>query len=235
MQKLLGLIFFVGILTSCSKDSNKVEFDEASDYYQLVVGAWHVYDVDSIYYNDFEVPVLVDTLTYQVREELTDTFYDLSGNLSYEITRSKRSGNDTTDVEDVDWKISDVWWVKVNGGNIERVEENIQYVSLLNPVKEGLEWDGNAFNYIESWDFKYENVDQPYGTFPNTVTVNQKQEDVVIIYKDYREVYAKGVGLVSRTRIDVESQATSNPVPIIDKAEKGFQFFQTLKDYYIPN
>ncbi len=235
MRKLIGLIIIAFTFASCSKDSESVTFDSASDYYPLVVGAWYVYDVDSIYYNDFIEPVFIDTLTYQVREELTDTFYDLEGNLSYEITRSKRSGNDTTNVEDVEWSVSDIWWVKSNDGNIERVEENIHYVSLLNPVKEGLEWDGNSFNYIEGWDFTYEKLGESYGDFANTVTVNQKEEDVVIIYRNFKEVYAKGIGLVSRTRIDVESQATANPLPIVDKAEKGFQFFQTLIDYYVPN
>lgn len=235
MRKLLGLLTIIIGLSSCSKDSATIEFSKASDYYPLVIGSWHVYDIDSISYNDFELPVLIDTSSYQSKEELTDTFYDLVGNLSYEITRSKRSGNDTTDVEDVAWKVSDVWWVKSNGGNIERVEENINYISLLNPVKEGLEWDGNAFNYLERWDFKYEKVGEAFGDFTNTVTVNQREEDVVIIYQKYEEVYAKGVGLISRTRIDVESQATANPAPIIDKAEKGFQFHQTLNDYYIPN
>lgn len=234
MRKLLGLIIFSVVLASCSKDVATVPLKSTSDYYPLVVGAWYIYDVDSIWYNDFEVPVAIDTATYQVKEELTDTFYDLLGDLSYEITRSKRSANDTTLVEDVEWKVSDIWWVKSNGGNIERVEENVHYVSLLIPVKEGLEWNGNSFNYMESWDFKYQAVEEPFGSFNNTITVNQREEDVKIIYQDYKEVYAKGVGLVSRTRIDVESQAISNPVPIVDKAEKGFQFFQTINSYYIP-
>lgn len=234
MQKLLGLIIVSLAFVGCSKDGSTTELKSAGDYYPIKLGSWHIYDVDSISYNDFTNPVTIDSISYQVKEELTDTFYDLEGGLSYEMTRSKRSADDTIDIETVSWKVSDIWWVKETSGNIERTEENVKYVSLMDPVKEGGTWNGNAYNFRDNWDFTYENVGEAFGEYSNTVTINQRQEDVVIIYQDYKEVYAKGIGLVSRTRIDVESQATNNPVPIVDKAEKGFQFFQTLNSYYIP-
>ena len=90
MQKLVGLLLISVILFSCSKDGEPIQLKSASDYYPLKLGAWHVYDVDSISYNDFTTPVTIDSISYQVKEELTDTFYDLEGSLSYEITRSKR-------------------------------------------------------------------------------------------------------------------------------------------------
>ncbi len=235
MQKILCLAISSLFLLSCSKDSpSTVDFKTVSDYYPLKVGTWHVYDVDSIFYNDFTDPVTIDTITYQVKEELTDTFFDLEGNLSYEIIRSKRVGNDSISVESFPWKISDKWWVKEHNGNIERVEENNRYVTLSSPILEGKSWNGNAYNYMNSWDYLYENVADTFAQYPNTVTVNQREEDLVIIYREYKEVFAKGIGLVSRTRIDVESQDILNPLPILLKAEEGFQYFQILNSYYIP-
>lgn len=234
MRLIFSLIIFSFVLFSCSKETTESNLSQTSDYYPMKIGSWHIYDVDSITYNDFTEPVTIDTFTYQVMEELTDTFYDLEGSLSYEITRSKRSGNDSVNVESQPWEIADIWWVKNSSGNIERIEENIRYVSLLNPIREGKSWDGNVFNYMDAWDFTYENVGKSFEDYDNTITVNQKFEDVVIIYRDYNEVFAKGIGLVSRTRIDVESQDISNPLPILSKGEKGFQFFQTLNSYYIP-
>lgn len=234
MQKLFALVVLSISLFSCSKDVEEIALESVSDYYPLKLGAWHIYDVDSISYNDFTTPVTIDSISYQVKEELTDTFYDLEGNLSYEISRSKRSGNDTVDVESLPWQISDIWWVKKAGENIERVEENNRYVTLLNPIKEGNTWDGNGFNFMDTWDFTYEKVGEEFGDYSNTITVNQRKEDVVIIFKDFEEVFAKGIGMVSRTRIDVESQNIGNPIPIVEKAEKGFQYFQTLNSYYIP-
>lgn len=234
MKKLIGFVICSIILFGCSKKESSIELKSTADYYPLVLGSWHIYDVDSISYNDFTDPVTIDSISYQVREELTDTFYDLEGNLSYQITRSKRSGNDSVNVVDVSWKASDVWWVKADGGNIERTEENIKYTTLLDPIKEGSSWDGNGYNFMDSWDFTYENIGRAYGDYSNTITVNQRKEDVVIIYQDYKEVFAKDIGLVSRIRINVESQDVGNPVPIIAKAEKGFQLFQILNSYYIP-
>ena len=67
----------------------------------------------------------------------------------------------------------------------------------------------------------------------------QKQEnlDNVLLHQNYQEVFAKGVGLVSRTRIDVESQGNQESrgtIPVLERAEKGFQFFQRLNSYFIP-
>lgn len=227
----LSALFF-----SCSKDESlTASFLPSNNYYPLKIGVWHIYDVDSISYNDFTNPVTIDSIAYQVKEELTDTFFDLEGNISYEITRSKRaSKNDSVSIENMPWKISDLWWVKKVNGNINRIEENVRYVSLISLISEGKTWNGNAFNHINQWDYTCTNVGSEFGEYSNTVTVSQREEDAVIIYRDYKEVYAKGIGLVSRTRIDIESQDTQNPLPIIQKAEKGFQYFQNLNSYYIP-
>jgi hypothetical protein len=227
----LSALFF-----SCSKDKDPAtDFLPPDDYYPMKIGVWHIYDVDSISYNDFTDPVTIDSISYQVKEELTDTFSDLEGNLSYEITRSKRASKNISEgAGNLPWKISDIWWVKKVNGNINRIEENIQYVSLLNSVSEGKTWNGNAYNHINQWDYTYTNINEEFGEYSNTITVSQREEDVVIIYRDYKEVYAKGIGLVSRTRIDLESQDTQNPLPILQKAEKGFQYFQNLNSYNIP-
>ena len=123
------------LIFSCSKDKDSVnDLLSPEEYYPINIGVWHIYDVDSISYNDFTDPVTIDSISYQVKEELTDTFFDLEGNLSYEITRSKRA------VENQPWKISDIWWVKKVNGNISRIEENVRYVSLISFISEGKTW-----------------------------------------------------------------------------------------------
>ena len=57
------------------------------------------------------------------------------------------------------------------------------------------------------------------------------------MYQKYQEVFAKGVGLVSRTRINVESEGdkeSRGTIPVLERPEKGFQFFQRLNSYFIP-
>lgn len=228
---ILGMFF-----VSCSDSSDEASIVSPSEYQPLKIGSWYIYDVDSITYNDFTTPVTVDSFEFQLKEIITDTFTDQAGNLNYRLEREKRFKNDSLPYDSLTWKHADVWYITAKGNVIERVEENNRYVSLMSPVREGSIWDGNAFNYKESWDFEYKKVGNPFEGFGNTITVNQILEDqFVIIYQLYEEVYAKDIGLVNRIRIDVESQNLSNPsIPVIDRAEKGFQYFQKLTDYYIP-
>ena len=88
MRNLISIIAISTLLASCSKDKKSTsDFLSPDNYYPLKIGVWHIYNVDSISYNDFTDPVTIDSISYQVKEELTDTFFDLEGNLSYEITR----------------------------------------------------------------------------------------------------------------------------------------------------
>lgn len=229
-------VVFSLLLIGCSDPEEDVVLTQPSEYQPLKIGSWYLYDVDSIAYNDFTTPVTIDTFEYQLKEMITDTFTDQAGNLNYRLERERRMKNDSLPYDSLNWMHADVWFITEKGNTIERVEENNRYVSLMSPVRDGINWDGNAFNYKESWDFNYQKIGQPFDSFGNTVTVNQILEDqFVIIYQLYEEVYAKDVGLINRVRIDVESQNLVDPnIPVIDRAEKGYQFFQKLTDYYIP-
>ena len=231
MKNLITFILLSILTVGCNKEDEKVvELKSTSEYYPLTIGSWYVYDVDSIFYNDFTDPITIDSLSYQVKEELTDTFYDLEGTLSYKITRSKRSAPDSIDISTKSWELFDIWSVKRAGGNIQRVEENNRYVSLIDPISEGNDWNGNAFNDQSKWDFTYENVGDPFNEYSDALIVNQKFfTDNKYFYQNYKEVYAKGIGLVSRTRIDTESQSQD----VINNPEKGFKFYQVLNSYFI--
>jgi hypothetical protein len=236
MKKLFLLSFLALIISSCSDTSKSVIYSTPADYQPLKIRAWYIYDVDSITYNDFTTPVTVDTIQFQLKEEITDTFTDQAGRLNFRLERSKRFYNDSLAYDSLNWKVSDIWFITQNGSNIERVEENNRYISLLNPVKDQTVWDGNAFNFNDTWDYTYLKVSEPFDTYGNTVTVNQIFEDnLIIIYQLYEEVYAKDIGLVNRIRINVESQDLSDPsIPVLNRIEKGNQYFQKLNDYYIP-
>jgi hypothetical protein len=232
-MKNLITVFLISVITaSCTKDNETVALlKTTSEYYPQKIGSWYIYDVDSIYYNDFTDPITVDSSSYQVKEELTDTFYDLEGNLSYRITRSKRFASDSVKIDFQNWNITDIWWVKKVDNNIHRIEENNRYVSLIYPIKEGGEWDGNAFNDVSAWEYSYEKVGETYKDYADALIVNQRfLTDNKYFYQNYNEVYAKGIGLVSRTRVNMESQGQD----VLNKPENGFQFFQVLNSYFIP-
>lgn len=228
-------IFILGVLIlgSCNSDSEQEVYPTPQEYMPLKIGAWFQYKVDSIYFDDFDMTS--DTTEFQLKEAITDTFTDGAGNLSYRLERSKRFKNDSISYDQLPWILTDVWWISDKGTSIERVEENKRFVSLNSPILEGVSWDGNAFNYLEMWNYTYESVGEPFEDFENTLTVNQILEDqFAILYQSYSEVYAKDVGLVSRSIIDVESQTIVQGVPVLERIESGIIYEQILEDYFIP-
>lgn len=238
MKKLFTLSLITLIFISCEDvEIFKVPvFHMPSDYQPLKIGTWYIYDVDSITYNDFTSPATIDSVNFQLKEQITDTFTDQSGKLNFRLERSKRFYNDSIFFDNLAWELTDIWYITQDGNNIQRVEENNRYISLISPIKDKTIWDGNAYNSMDSWDYTYLKVDEPFDTYGNTVTVNQFFfDDPLIYYELYEEVYAKDIGLVNRIRIDVESQDYSNQnIPVLDRIEKGVQYFQKLSDYYIP-
>ena len=106
----------------------------------------------------------------------------------------------------------------------------------MNPVKNGTIWDGNIFNFKESWDYNYTKLGEPFKDFGNTVTVNQYLDLInVYRYQRYEEVFAKDVGMISRIRIDVEAEDYSDvTIPVLERIKKGYQYFQLINSYYIP-
>jgi len=236
MRNLLILAIFALFLSNCGDSAKEVIYAAPAEYQPLKIGAWYIYDVDSITYNDFTTPVTVDTIQFQLKEEITDTFTDQAGKLNFRLERSKRFYSDSIPYNDLKWKLTDIWKIAQKGESIERIEENNRYVSLVNPVKNDVFWDGNAFNSTESREYAYQKVAEPFENFGNTVTVNQLLEDEVkIIYQLYEEVYAKDIGMINRIRIDVESQDLSDAtIVVLDRIEKGTQYFQKINSYYIP-
>ena len=173
IREISVLIITILFLGSCG-DSVKEAIDSSpspSEYQPLKIGSWYIYDVDSIVYSGLIDQVTVDTIQFQLKEEITDTFTDQAGNLNFRIERSKRFYNDSVAYISLDWQISDIWIITKKGQNIERVEENNRFISLINPVKNGTIWDGNVFNFKESWDYNYTKLGEPFEDFGNTVTV----------------------------------------------------------------
>jgi hypothetical protein len=203
------------------------------EFYPLQVGAEYTYLVDSIYHDDFNEKI--DTFQFQLKEVYTDTFVDLNGDLSYRLERYKRFRNDSIAYENLDWQISDVWWVTKKENSIERVEENLRIVNLTQPISDRQEWNGNVYNQRGFWEFEYDSILGEFKDFTNTVKVVQRQLPTnQIAVETYLEYYSKDIGLVGKIIIDVESQNSASPLPVIQRVEKGFQYRQVLVDYQLP-
>jgi hypothetical protein len=93
-----------------------------------------------------------------------------------------------------------VWYANKTSSTAEKVEENIRYIKLVFPSKEGKEWNGNSFNTLGSKYYEIVSIDE-YEVlnslaFDSVVTVEQYDQDDFIQYRYEMEKYARNIGLI---------------------------------------
>ncbi len=188
------------LVLSCKKEQDLSDIDLGYDYFPIKVGAFIEYKVDSTYYGITE-----EVYSYYVREVITEEFLDNTGQNVYRVERSLKHFSSQP------WILMDAWTQKRTSTVGERVEENIRYVKMEFPVVEGETWKGNVYNTLGDWDYKYVNVDKPADLglleFENTVTVQQHNVSNLVEQQDFKEIYAKGVGLVYRKKKSILIQS----------------------------
>lgn len=232
----IALLLLSLVITSCKKEESNTEttLGVYTDYYPLKIGSYHIYKVDSIFYNDFTQSS--DTFEMQLKELITDTFLDEEQQLNYRIERFYKYKTEIpSSFDTLPWSLKNVWFVTLTDFSIQRVEENYRYTTLTNPIKNGITWDGNAFNAKDQSTYEYANFGESLFNYNNSVNVIQKDIENLIQKQYFEQYFAKDVGLTKYYYIDVESQNISDPsIPIEDRIEKGVQYSQELIEYFIP-
>lgn len=237
------MIIFAGTIFSCKTDESLNDMDTPDMFYPLEVGKYIDYSVDSIIYHE---TIPSDTSHFEVREMLSDTFYDNEQRLNYKIERYLRP-NDTTD-----WTLVNVWSVLSTGGQIQKVENNLRFIKLVTPVLNDTHWSGNAYlggledlpydeecnrlTFLEGWDYDYAYTDQPYSIngfdFARTLKVVQDGDSNFIWYNYAEEIYAEGLGLISKTFIHYYTQDTGCPdCPWEERVQCGYSIKMDIIDH----
>jgi len=249
MRSLSYLLVFaiVGLfICSSCKDESTFEdpiVDETREYFPIAIGKSITYQVDSIIYDPTEFSVLVDTNRVYIREVVVDTFRDEVGALIHRIERYQ--ANDSN----FDWEIKDVWSASLGATKAERFEENLKFVKMVFPVKDGDIWDGNVFidetsifsiagesiEIFKSWFYEVLSTDESEEiggfAFENVTTISQADEENLIERRYSMEKYAKGVGLVYREMEIYDTQTIDETIPWVDKADKGFKLVMVVVDF----
>lgn len=209
MRNKIVLLFTVLVfLFSCNEKADE-QVNLGYDFYPYQVGSWVIYEVDSVFYDDFTG----NTYTYHfyLKEFFESEFIDDEGKKNFRLERYIK-WDDTSD-----WVLRDVWYVHKNSMRVEKIEENIRFVRLIFPVKENQAWDGNAMNSLDEQIYQYKNVDKIYAidevfSFDSTVTVVQNKVQNLLEEKDQWEVYARGIGLVYKEYKDVGKELTTGQI-----------------------
>lgn len=165
---------------------------DASGFYPLNLGYFISYEVTEIQHSELGED---DTLKYQIKEVLADTFTDLSAQRAYRLERFSRAD------ASADWQLDSIWAVRDEGLRLVKVESNVPFVKLICPLVEENSWDGNLFNNLAEQTYVVQDLQQSFQLddelFDHSVTVIQKADTVSILNRDYRvEVFAKDIGLI---------------------------------------
>jgi hypothetical protein len=241
-------------ISSCSKDPGSVP-DMGFNYFPDKVGTYVVYNVDSIVYNrnNMNYPAVIDTFKFQIKEKIESIYTDNEGRPTMRLERYVKYFNDTIPYSNMNWILRDIWAQNKNLRTAEKVEENIRFIKLLFPVKEGQEWNGNSQNTNGEENYKYAFFDQrrTIGNilFDSVLQVTQQDESSLVRKIYYEEKYARNVGLIYKRVIDVDSQynplwnqppilpylsdslSIFYPKDILIRASSGFHYTMTVISY----
>ena len=221
----LLVILVVAFLFSCKKSTETYTSASIADYAPLTVGKYISYKLDSLVFVSFGASSVINS--YEVKYAVDAKITDNTGAEAYRIIRyiRKTSGNP--------WVADATFMAKNTGTSLEFVENNLRYIKLKLPFREGFSWKGNSFidtyslnsdlKYLDGWDYTYEDVDQPkaIGTFnlDSTIVVDQHADSLgtpVTSATQYaeknigKEIYARKIGLVYRDFLHWEYQGVSH-------------------------
>ncbi len=206
---------------ACKKDE-KIP-DGGYSYFPDNIGHFCIYEVDSTVYDDFNHDTVF--YRYQIKEVVESYFTDNSGRQAMRIERYKRPYIDTIPYDSLAWTISRVWTFVHTAATAEKVEENERFVRLAFVPRKGKEWNGNEFNTIGDWEYKYSSVDEPYMinamNFDSTLSVVQKDETNLLNRRYYLERYARHVGMIEKNVIDVYDDSLVIGVPVVNRIYGG--------------
>ena len=228
MNKLLSILFAAIMLLgmySCKKSTEELKTVPLTDYAPMVVGKYITYQLDSLVFTNFGT--IAEVHNYQVKVQVDALTTDALGRPAYRLFRFiKYNGSPN-------WIPDNTFWAIHTGNTYEFIENNLRFLKLMQPVREGFSWKGNVyidtrsantdFRYMDDLDYVYENVNQPATvgsfTFDSTITVNQREDSLglpIIPETQYaektlaKEIYAKNIGLVYRNFLHWEFQRVYN-------------------------
>jgi len=214
------------LLFSCAKDkSAESTTDLGHNYFPDDVGRYVIYDVDSIWQDD--PASFHDTTRYLLKEVIAAIFLDNSGRPTLRIERFIKMYNDSIPYDSMNWIGPKVWTVNRTQSTLEKKEENITYLKLVFPAREGKQWNGNAYNTLGQKEYEIISVDQAESinsiNFDSVVTVKQFEQIDFIQYRYEIEKFARNVGLIYKERDSIYDGGTADTV--------GYTFTQKIVSY----
>ena len=198
-MKIILIILSIFLLLACDNiNSNLSLSQDGGKFFYPKIGQSVVYDVEDTQY---ELTGKFIVKTYQLKEVNVSTFKDLEGKEALRIERYRRENNSQK------WVIDSVFTAKKEIDKVLKTENNVTYVKILFPIKEGLKWNGNAYNSFGNDIYELKKVNQFFKTngrkFDNTFTVIQQNDSTLVDLKKRIEIYAENIGMIYQEKTNV--------------------------------
>ncbi len=198
-MKIFAVILISIFLVACNNiNSNLPPPQDGGNFFYPNIGQSVVYDVEDTQY---ELTGKFTVKTYQLKEVNSTTFKDADGKEALRIERYRRE-NDAQK-----WTIDSVFIAKKEIDKALKTENNVTYVKIAFPIKEGLKWNGNAYNSLGNDTYELKKVNQVFQTngqkFDNTFSVIQQNDSTLVDLKRRIEVYSEGIGMIYQEKTNV--------------------------------
>ncbi len=214
----------------------------------MKIGTSWNYEVDSFIFSKGITGILVDSQFYHIKEVISDSFTNASGELVYVIDKFERPIGSQL------YSLSSVYSALFSNNRFIRIEENNSFIKFPLPPIAGLRWDGNAMvnkgqlievggesiEVFKEWDSRIRRFAHDHyngiSNFKNCFTVQIADYESLIDFRSGYEVYSKNFGLIYRELYVLDTQCDGNPADCKDigweqKAEKGFIVKQRLSSF----
>ncbi|MEO7308050.1 MAG: hypothetical protein ABIR78_10460 [Ferruginibacter sp.] len=239
---LLLIIISTVLFSACKKSVDVLETATVNQYSPLQVGKYITYNLDSTVFINFGTKDTV--IKYQVKHVIDAQITDNLGRPAYRIIRyiRKTAANP--------WTPDNTFMAVATDFAFEFIENNMRYLKLKGPIRNGYSWKGNSYidtyslnstvKYLDDWNYTYDsvNVAQTFGAFTLDSTLKVDQRDEIIgnpsDLNSYHEInfgaekYAKGIGLIYRNFLHVEYQP---PTPGRGGYKQGYGVKLTMIDH----
>lgn len=244
MRKLFLLLIIIAaiIFNACKKSTDTLAVASVSEYYPLQVGKYITYNLDSTVFINFGTSQAI--VSYQVKHQIDALITDNLGRPAYRVIRYIRKTPANA------WTPDNTFMAVPTDFAVEFVENNMRFLKLKGPIKDGHTWKGNSYidtysinsnvKYLDDWDYTYDsvNVKITQGAFTLDSTLKVEQRDEIIgnpndpnSYSEINfgaEKYAKGIGLVYHNFLHIEYQP---PTPGRGGYRIGYGVKMTMIDH----
>lgn len=204
MKPLATILILILVIASCRKDNDPIpeQNNQGIEYFPVDSLKQYVYAVDSIAYNDNNNSV--DTFSFQLKTQFTESFLDNSGIQTWRVKRMAKYADTSNFIEIQNY------FYKRNGSYLIATENNVELLKAILPIKAAFIWNGNLFNTLGRINSKVEAVNADFmladTSFGNTLQITEAFSSDFILETNRQSVYQLNRGLVYVQNKNIETQ-----------------------------